>query len=123
MKNKHFDTLQEYVCQLTGQMFIVYQRCKFLNESNQNLEATIENIQSEYGNQYELELEAGRLKKKIAELKQLLATYQSSHELGPEIFEMIKDAIVTQEQNKKRGASRGDSRISRQDDVKTAKRG
>jgi len=50
-------------------MFIVYQRCKFLNESNQNLEETIENIQSEYGNQYELELESGRLKKKIAELK------------------------------------------------------
>jgi len=36
---------------------------------------------------------------------------------------MIKDAIVNQEQNKKRGASRGDSRISYQDDVKTVKRG
>lgn len=62
------------------------------------MEETIANIESattEYSNLYELELESGRLKKKIVELKTLLSTYQSSHDIGPEVFEIIKDVIIT----------------------------
>ena len=65
------------------------------------MEEMVNGIQSaEYSNHYDLELEAGRLKKKIVELKTLLNTYQSSHDLGPEVFDIIKDVIINEFEEK-----------------------